>query len=53
MRDSFKWFKIQFKKGGGKFLLVESGIWEFFVESVILVFGIRNTAQGIWNPSMD
>ena len=31
-------------------MLVEFGIWKFFVESVILDFGIRNTAQGIWNP---
>ena len=32
-------------------MLVESGIWKFFVESVILDFGIRNTAQEIWNPT--
>ena len=45
--------KYNFKKGAENFLLVESAIWDFFVESVILDFGIRNTAQGIWNPTMD
>jgi len=36
----------------GKFLLVESGIRKiWFVESGILGFGIRNTAQGIRNPT--
>ena len=36
----------------GKFLLVVSGIWETFAwKSRILGFGIRNTAQGIQNPS--
>ena len=35
-----------------KFLLVESRIWEnLLVESGILGFGIRNTAQGIRNPA--
>ena len=35
-----------------KFLLVESRIWEnLLVESEILDFGIRNTAQGIRNPT--
>ena len=36
----------------GNFLLVESGILEviFLMESGILTFGIRNTAQGIRNP---
>ena len=36
----------------GNFLLVESGILEviFLMESEILTFGIRNTAQGIRNP---
>ena len=34
----------------GKFLLVESGIWEI---SRIVCFVIRNTAQGIRNPSND
>ena len=37
-----------------KFLLVESRIWEnLLVESGILGFGIRNTAQGIRKPSKD
>ena len=45
--------KYNFKKGAENFLLVESAIWDFFVESVILDFGIRNAAQGIWNPTMD
>ena len=36
----------------GNFLLVESGILEviFLMESGILTFGIRNTAEGIRNP---
>ena len=38
----------------GKLLLVESEIWEILrVESGILGFGIRNTAQGIRNPVND
>ena len=38
----------------GKILLVVSGIWKILlVESGILGFGIRNTAQGIRNPTND
>ena len=44
-----EWFSNKNRKGiriaeSGKFLLVESGI---------LGFGIRNTAQGIQNPAKD
>ena len=36
----------------GKFLLVESRIWEMWVlDCRILGFGVQNTAQGIWNPT--
>ena len=38
----------------GKFLLADTGIGEnLLAESGILGFRIRNTAQGVWNPTND
>ena len=45
--------KYNSKKGAGNFCWWNPESENFFVESVILVFGIRNTAQGIWNSSTD
>ena len=53
LRSSFPAFH-QLPPESKKFLLVESRVWEnLLLESEILGFGIRNTAQGIRKPFKD